>query len=146
MWAIAASLSKPYSQFQDHFYRCARKYLEYDELKGRGDSVCTLAHVQSWALLAIYEQKMMYHVRGWLSIRKAAALCILQGLQKVDGIGLTTIETLPPPSDLIDLEQRRRTFWLVFVQDRYASLGSGKPMSFNEKEVCRDTNDLALLA
>jgi hypothetical protein len=36
---------------------------------------------------------------------------------------------------LISREERRRTFWIAFCQDRYASIGTGWPMTIDEKDV-----------
>jgi hypothetical protein len=38
-------------------------------------------------------------------------------------------------TDMALQEERRRTFWIAFCQDRYASIGTGWPMTIDEKDV-----------
>ena len=44
-------------------------------------------------------------------------------------------QCLPPPRDWTEKEERRRTFWMAFCQDRYASIGTGWPMTVDEKDI-----------
>lgn len=135
MWCLAASVSEKYYNHQEIFYRRARKYAESDEMKGHGEAYVTLAHAQCWVLLASYEFKMMYFPRAWASSGRASRLCIMMGFNRLDGIGLDVKQTIAPPRDWTDREERRRTFWMAYCVDRYASIGTGWPMSVDEKDV-----------
>lgn len=44
-------------------------------------------------------------------------------------------QCLPPPRDWTEREERRRTFWMAFCQDRYASIGTGWPMAVDENDI-----------
>lgn len=44
-------------------------------------------------------------------------------------------QSLPPPRDWTEREERRRTFWMAFCEDRYASIGTGWPMTVDEKDI-----------
>lgn len=57
------------------------------------------------------------------------------GLHRLDGAGLDVKQCLPPPRDWTEREERRRTFWMAFCEDRYASIGTGWPMTFDEKDI-----------
>lgn len=59
-------------------------------------------------------------------------------LHKLDGAGLDVKQTLPNPRDWTEREERRRTFWMSFCQDRYASIGTGWPLAIDEKDVLTD--------
>jgi hypothetical protein len=135
MWAMAASTSETYKPVQDIFYQRARKYAEQDEMRSFGEQVCTVGHIQAWVLICLYESFNMYLVRGFLSIRKAAALILAAGLHKLDGVGLATTMFLSPAEDWTDLEERRRTFWAIFMHDRFLSAGSGFTPAFDEQDV-----------
>ena len=135
MWAVAAPTSESYKPFQDLFYQRARKYAQLDEMKSYGELGCTPAHAQAWAFIAMYEQTHMYLTRGYLSGRKAAAICIATGLHKLDGVGLTTTQVSSPPEDWVEMEERRRTFWLIFTHDKYLCIGSGWPPAIDEGDV-----------
>ncbi|KAI7098322.1 hypothetical protein KC328_g16862 [Hortaea werneckii] len=111
MWASAAAVTDKYQDLQQHFYARARKYIQQDEMKGHGESMISVAHCQTWVILATYEFKLMYFPR------------------------LDVKQCLPPPKDFIEREERRRTFWGCFCVDRYSSIGTGWPMVIDEKDI-----------
>jgi hypothetical protein len=135
MWTLAASVSDQYSNLQTHFYRRARKYLEESEMKGHGEGVISVTSSQAWILMGCYEFKMMYFPRAWMSTGRAVRLAQMMGLHRLDGVGLEVKQCLPIPKDWIEREERRRTFWMAFCLDRYASIGTGWPMIIEEKDV-----------
>ncbi|KAF2266835.1 hypothetical protein CC78DRAFT_458439 [Lojkania enalia] len=135
MWTLAASVTDKYDALQEHFYHRARKYAQMDEMRGHGESTITLAHCQAWTLLATYEFKQMYFPRAWMSAGRAVRLAQMMQLHRLDGIGLDVKQCLPPPKDWTEREERRRTFWMAFCIDRYASIGTGWPMSIDERDI-----------
>jgi hypothetical protein len=135
MWTLASSITSKYQALHEHFYARARKYAEIDEMKGHGESMITIAHSQTWSLIGSYEFKMMYFPRAWMSVGRATRMAQMMGLHRQDGVGLDVKQCLPPPRDWTDREERRRTFWIAFCQDRYASIGTGWPMTIDEKDV-----------
>ncbi|MCJ1418011.1 hypothetical protein MMC32_004356 [Xylographa parallela] len=135
MWSIACSVTEKYFHYQDVFYHRARKYAESDELKGHGESFITIGHCQCWCLIATYEFKMMYFPRAWMSAGKSTRLAQMMGLHRCDGDALEVKQTLGPPRDWTDREERRRTFWACYCGDRYASIGTGWPMTIEEKDI-----------
>jgi hypothetical protein len=138
MWTSAASVTDKFLDLKDHFYHRARKYMELDYLKGHGENMISIAHAQTHALLASYEFKMMYFPRAWMSTGSAIRLCQMMGLHRLDGAGLDVKQCLPPPRDWTEREERRRTFWMAFCEDRYASIGTGWPMTIDEKDILTD--------
>lgn len=137
MWALVCSVTDKYYGHADTFYRRARKYAELDEMKGHGECFVTVGHSQCWTLVATYEFKMMYFPRAWMSVGRAARLAQMLNLQRLDGAGLEVKQTIAPPRDWTEREERRRTFWMAYCNDRYASIGTGWPMVFEEKDVSR---------
>jgi hypothetical protein len=138
MWTSAASVTEKFMDLRDHFYQRSRKYMELDYLKGHGENMISIAHAQTHALLASYEFKMMYFPRAWMSTGSAIRLCQMMGLHRLDGAGLDVKQCLPPPRDWTEREERRRTFWMAFCEDRYASIGTGWPMTIDEKDILTD--------
>ena len=112
-------------------------YGSFNGHQGTGEGSVTLAVAQAWCLLAQYEACNTFFPRTWLSIGKAARLCQTLGLQRIDhgGVIATVKEVLPPTKDWIELEERRRTFWVAFYCDRWASTGTAWPMAIQESEV-----------
>ncbi|KAI7237583.1 hypothetical protein KC330_g3050 [Hortaea werneckii] len=135
MWASAAAVTDKYQDLQQHFYARARKYIQQDEMKGHGESMISVAHCQTWVILATYEFKLMYFPRAWMSAGRACRMGLMMGLHRVDGVGLDVKQCLPPPKDFIEHEERRRTFWGCFCVDRYSSIGTGWPMVVDEKDI-----------
>jgi len=135
MWANAASVSEKYSCHQDILYRRARKYAEYDEMRGQGQDCVSVAHSQTWSLVAMYEFKNMFFPRAWMSVARAARLSLMMGLNRVDGAGLDVKQCLAPPKDWTEREERRRAFWMAYCSDRFASVGTGWPMIVDERDV-----------
>ena len=135
MWALACTVTEKYSSYQEVFYQRARKYAEADELKGHGECFITVGHSQCWSLIATYEFKMLYFPRAWMSAGRSTRLAQMLGLHRLDSHALEVKQTLPPPKDWTDREERRRTFWAAFCGDRYSSIGTGWPMTIEEKDV-----------
>lgn len=135
MWMLACSVSDKYSDLKDLFYQRARKYIEADYVKGFGEQIIRVAHTQTHILIASYELKMMFFPRAWMSTGSAVRLAQMIGLHRLDGAGLDVKQCLPPPRDWTEKEERRRTFWMAFCEDRYASIGTGWPMAIDEKDV-----------
>lgn len=135
MWASAAAVTDKYEGLQEHFYQRARKYIQQDEMRGHGEGMITIAHAQTWILLATYEFKMMMFPRAWMSSGRASRMTQMMGLHRLDGTGLDVKQCLPPPRDWTEREERRRTFWMSFCVDRYSSIGTGWPMVIEERDI-----------
>lgn len=135
MWCHAASVSDKYFFLHNHFYQRSRKYAESDEMKGFGENVISLAHCQTWILIGTYEFRMIYFPRAWLSVGKASRLALMMGLNRLDGAGIDVKQSILPPKDWTEREERRRVFWMAFCTDRYASIGTGWPMALDEGDV-----------
>ncbi|KAL4729803.1 hypothetical protein ACLX1H_001831 [Fusarium chlamydosporum] len=135
MWTLACTITDKYADLKDLFYRRARKYVEADYVKGYGEHMISIAHCQTHTLLASYEMKMMYFPRAWINTGSAIRLAQMTGLHRLDGTGLDVKQCLAPPKDWTEREERRRTFWMAFCQDRYASIGTGWPMTIDERDI-----------
>ncbi|KAI0423914.1 fungal-specific transcription factor domain-containing protein [Xylaria sp. FL1042] len=135
IWTLACSITDKYKDLKDLFYQRARKYVEADAIKGYGEHSITVAHCQAHVLLASYEFKMMYFPRAWMNTGAAVRLSQMIGLHRIDGNGLDVKQCLPPPRDWTEREERRRTFWMAFCEDRYASIGTGWPMTVDERDI-----------
>lgn len=59
----------------------------------------------------------------------------MMGMNRLDRAGLNVKQSLPQPKDWTEREERRRTFWMVFCCDRYASIGTSWPMLIDERDV-----------
>jgi hypothetical protein len=135
MWALAASVTEKYKALHAHFYARARKYAEADESAGR-HRYLNVRHAQAWILISAYEFKFMHLHHCWLTAGRATRLTQMMLLHRLDGLGLDVKQSLPLCSDWIEKEERRRTFWMAFCKDRFASIGTGWPIIIDERDVC----------
>lgn len=135
MWTLAATVSSRYQNLHEPFYARARKYAELVEMSGHGEKVTSTALTQAWILIGIYELKLMYYPRVWLSTGRAVRLAQMLGMHRLDGLSSDLKQTLSPPRDWIEKEERRRTFWMAFCMDRYATVGTGWPVAIDEEDV-----------
>src|ERR1700742_4688479 len=73
-----------------------------------------------------------------MTIGRMVRLVQMLGLHRLDAPGRSepSRQVLPPPKDFIELEERRRTFWVAFHGDRWSSSGTGWAMIIQEKDVC----------
>lgn len=145
VWCSAACVSDKYFFLHDHFYQRARKYTEIDEMKGMGENMISVAHCQAWLLIGTYEFRMMYFPRAWMNIGRAARMALMTGLHRQDGLGLDVKQCIPPAKDWVEREERRRTFWMAFCCDRYASIGTGWPVMVDERDVRAAVSSVVVL-
>ncbi|KAM5341902.1 hypothetical protein ACJ41O_014933 [Fusarium nematophilum] len=132
--AVAAAASPSYKQLAQPFYRRARYYLEADELRGDGEYFVTLAHAQCLVLMARFEVLGMWFSRCSMSTSKSVRLAQILGLHQLDG-NSSMGPTLPPAKDWCELEERRRTFWAVFCNDKNTSSTTGWPSLMDSKRI-----------
>lgn len=107
-------------------------------MQGSGDDFATLAHVQTWALVAAYEAENAVGIRAFMSTRRAIGLSNMLDLHRIDDpslISKRSLQILPLPKDSIEAEERRRTFWYLFYGDRWVSAGPGRSIEIREEEV-----------
>jgi hypothetical protein len=78
----------------------------------------------------------MYMSRAWLSVGRCVRMVQIMNLHKLDSDATEfSKQILPPPRDWMEVEERRRTFWTAFCCDRYSCVGSGWPMSIDDRDV-----------
>ncbi|PYI02376.1 putative fungal-specific transcription factor [Aspergillus sclerotiicarbonarius CBS 121057] len=143
MWTLASSLS---SQFQDDgrkLYVKTRQLLQALESEEPCHQI-SLEQAQAWTLLAIYELTCQDFHRGMMSAGRAFRLIQMMRLYELDVPqkpptmqleqyqGQLTLQG-PVQDDWIDIETKRRTFWLAYTIDRFTSMVDGLHMFFNER-------------
>ncbi|KZL64746.1 oleate activated transcription factor 3, partial [Colletotrichum tofieldiae] len=73
--------------------------------------------------------------RASASLSRGLRIAQMLGLHRLDSPRQTMISTLPPPEDWCELEERRRTWWVIFCSDRFVSGVTGWPALIHEKDV-----------
>ena len=78
---------------------------------------------------------MMMFPNASLTTGRATRLTQMLGLHRLDGLGVEVKQTLSKETDVGKMEERRRTFWMVFCMDRYGGVGTGWPLIIDERDV-----------
>ncbi|KAI9819302.1 MAG: hypothetical protein M1827_007459 [Pycnora praestabilis] len=140
MAMLGASSTEEYTLLEKHCYRRSRADLEMIERQEDGGRLINLQVLQACLLIALYEIKRQNFARAWMSIGRAIRLTLMLGLHKMDLNGPSLSSPgfqpgLPATQDWTEIEERRRTFWVAFNLDWYASIRSGSSMTIEESEI-----------
>ncbi|KAJ9486481.1 hypothetical protein VN97_g6856 [Penicillium thymicola] len=140
MWTLASSLS---SQFH---VQCCKLYAKTRQLLHELEGVepchqISLEQTQAWALLSIYELTCQDFHRGMMSAGRALRLIQMMRLYELDMSRTPHTMQLdqyqrpltPGQEDWVDIETKRRTFWLAYLIDRFTSMVDGLHMFFDER-------------
>ena len=141
IWAHAALLSPAYIPLSEKFYHQARKHIE-DIDREADQGFFTISALQALVLIALFEIKQTCFTRSWASVARATCLAHALSLHTMDGDSHPGKDNgrkalLPRTDDPSELEERRRTFWVVLQINCFSSvsvswnLGRG----FDETEV-----------
>jgi hypothetical protein len=146
MWTLASSLSSQFQVAGRQLYGETRQMLQGLEPEESSHSI-SIEQAQAWTLLAIYELTREDFHRGMMSAGRAFRLIQMMRLYEVD------VPQSPPTTqtqeqdqwqlglpgqiqeDWIDIETKRRTFWLAYTLDRFTSLVDGLHLFFDERMV-----------
>jgi hypothetical protein len=134
--ASAAATSDPHRHLSEPFYQRARVYAEADELRGQGETVTTLSHVQAWALISAYECHVYaLFTRASTSLCRAIRIAQMLQLHRIDNHDDPQTLPLTSTSTPFETESRRRTWWVVFLADRFLTSTTGWPSLIDERHI-----------
>ena len=114
-----------YDLARDHAERCERE-----------DYMSDLDFLQALLLIGRFEAWSRKLERSWLTLGRAAMLCRLLGLHRMDEVSHdqskesgesqnSSLFSLPHTADPVLLEERRRTFWGLYILESYVKTRSG---------------------
>ncbi|KAJ2987905.1 hypothetical protein NUW58_g4252 [Xylaria curta] len=122
LWTAAAAASAHYKGMGESLYYEARRLLRDPEEGHASPATTEIEHVQAWLLLAIHELMFIDFRRGWISAGRAFRLIQLDWARYTNGLGSECA-----PAQWIEIEQRRRTFWMAYCLDRFLQQQSHPP-------------------
>ncbi|KUI60238.1 hypothetical protein VP1G_07454 [Cytospora mali] len=137
MRTTAAAVSRAPSNLSKILYIDTRRIL--DTLDLLEPAVVQLEHIQAGILVAHYELMQRRERQAMLTAGRALRLIQISRLYDVDGTStLTTLvsPTMADDSSFSEAEERRRTFWVAFVLDRFLSTRNEWPMTLQEETIC----------
>lgn len=95
-----------------------------------------IEQVQAWILLTIYEFMRTNYRRGWMSAGRAFRLVQLMRLYEVDVPNTPITQgNATTQQDWIQTEEKRRTFWMAYILDRFVSIRNEWPLTLDEQAV-----------
>lgn len=127
--------------YADKYYNHARHLLELCEQQDNSGSLASLSTLQAYALLTLFEFKRPNFARAWMTLGRATRLAKMLGLDETDSHHSRRCEDwqgwgapaqLPAASGPGDVEERRRTFWLLYTLDAFATLKINAGPAFDE--------------
>ena len=131
------------SKRQSKCYNLARDYAERCE---REDCMSDLNFLQALLLIGRYEAMSRKLEKSWLTLGRAAMLCRLLRLHRMDEasqhpsaqneeIQSGSMFSLPHTKDPVLLEERRRTFWGLYILESYVKTRSGLQCQLGDVKV-----------
>lgn len=137
---LGATVSPEQVEAERSFYHQARRYLSIAEGDDEAPGFNSLNMLQAVIIIAYYEFRRTSFARAWLSLGRANRLARMLGLHAMDQDDKPRDKSdfftpLPEAVGLAELEERRRTFWVLFTFEAYSSIRTGSTMSFEEDEV-----------
>ncbi|KAI4237701.1 MAG: hypothetical protein LQ352_007922 [Teloschistes flavicans] len=140
MASLGASLMDGYGPTKDRCYQLARKHFEVCEREEDGANLMSIEALQASILITYYELRGKGFARAWMSLGRAIRLAQMMGLDRMDADpGSNDMpkfqQTLPPAQTPLELEERRKAFWVLFIIDAYASVRSGTLVAIDQTKV-----------
>jgi hypothetical protein len=125
---------------QVHCYNQTRELLDVCERQEDPNFLADINVLQAFVLLTLYEFKQPNFARSWMTLGRATRLCKMVGLDDIDGSHVLPKPmgshiSLPPPTSPGALEERRRTFWGLYVFDAFAAIKSEMATAFDSTQV-----------
>lgn len=136
MWALATSFSAQFQHVGHALYRSCREILEESEAEDEGAGTIEIERAQAWILVTIYEFMQTNSRRGWTSAGRAFRLVQLMRLYEIDKCSDSFVEQNGCARiDWVEIEEKRRTFWMAYCIDRFISLRNEYPLTLQEQVV-----------
>ncbi|QGA22083.1 hypothetical protein EYB26_009797 [Talaromyces marneffei] len=137
---LGSTVTPEQVEAERNFYHHARKYFSIAESDDEAPGFNSLNMLQAVILIAYYEFRRTSFARAWLSLGRANRLAKMLGLHAMDQDSKTKrrsnfVLPLPEPAGLADMEERRRSFWVLFTFDAYASIRTGSKTSIDDEEI-----------
>ncbi|ORY69607.1 fungal-specific transcription factor domain-containing protein [Pseudomassariella vexata] len=131
-------------------YNQARSLVDICERQEDGAVLSKTNPLQTCVLLCLYEFRRPNFARAWITLGRAIRLAKISRLDSLDEYtdppGTMHSSCFGPPSPVLnpaDMEERRRTFWQLYILDGFAAMKTNLDPSFNEEQIpiplpCRD--------
>lgn len=137
---MGSTVSQESVILQQACYTLARQYAELSERDGSAENFACLNMFQALLLIVRYEIEKNHLPRAWITLGRAIRLSRLIGLHEIDyntskGNTHALRLALSPSEDFAVLEERRRSFWYLYIVESYLSPRTGMPFDLRDHQV-----------
>ena len=138
---VGTTFCAEFAHLQQACYSSARKYVELCERDEDGTDLANLNTFQALLFIIRYELTSKRFTRAWMTLGRAIRLAKMLNLHHMDKDGTSGVASsdlqmrLPPTQDPTSLEERRRSFWALYIFEGYAATRTGMPCQFSESQV-----------
>ncbi|KAJ5117295.1 fungal-specific transcription factor domain-containing protein [Penicillium atrosanguineum] len=117
-------------------YQETKQMLEYLSVEGAEHSSVNTELGQAWVLVVTFESMRTYHRTAWMSAGRAFRLVQAMRYHEIDNPIDKRGPSSPECGDFIEVEERRRVFWMAYFLDHIISMRDDWPITLNEHVIC----------
>ncbi|KAL9122892.1 MAG: hypothetical protein Q9187_000563 [Circinaria calcarea] len=138
--ALGALAMPEFAYVHENCYNQARILLDVCERQEDGSTLININTLQTCVLLTFYEFKRTNFARAWMTLGRAIRLGKMMDLDRIDDSPATAEDSglrvpLPIASNPAELEERYRTFWLLYVFDAFAGIRTNSVPAIDAPQV-----------
>lgn len=139
--ALGALATSELSFAVEACYNKARDLLDICERQEDNATLANINALQTCILLSVYELKRPNFARAWMTLGRGIRLAKMMCLESAESDGRASEHQdllsmpLAPGVDRAEVEERRRTFWQLYVLDGFASMRSNSTPVFDGRQV-----------
>jgi hypothetical protein len=137
MWTLASLLSAQFRDMIEPLYQETKQMLEYLSVEGAEHSSVNTELGQAWVLVVTFESMRTYHRTAWMSAGRAFRLVQAMRYHEIDNPIDKRGPSSPQCGDFIEVEERRRVFWMAYFLDHIISMRDDWPITLNEHVVSK---------
>lgn len=139
---LGTTVSPSLAHLQRACYNGARKYIDIAERGDLPEDLASINVLQALLCVIRYEVAHDRLVTAWLNLGRAIRMAKMFGLHYMDRSTSSAPRKSPSlyvrlnenPGEL-ELEERRRSFWCLFILESYVSTRTGEPCELGDAQV-----------
>ncbi|KAJ6134559.1 fungal-specific transcription factor domain-containing protein [Penicillium sp. IBT 18751x] len=136
MWTLASLLSVQFREMIEPLYQETKQMLEYLSVESAEQLNVNTKLGQAWVLVVTFEFMRAYHRTAWMSAGRAFRLVQAMRYHDIDSPIDKRGPSSPQRGDFIEVEERRRVFWMAYFLDHIISMRGDWPITLNEHVIC----------
>lgn len=137
MWTLASLLSAQSRHLAEPLYRQTKQMLEALSIEADQEMSNSTVCAQAWVLVITFEYMRTYHRQAWMSAGRAFRLVQAMRYHEIDNPVDKRGPSSPQRGDFVEVEERRRVFWMSYFLDHIISMRGDWPITLNEHVVSR---------